>query len=68
MLAFIYKILLLLPLVAMVTCGNIGSTRQDINLSDDGGYTDLLVTIDESVPENRNILQNLKVPLHILLF
>ncbi|XP_067930940.1 calcium-activated chloride channel regulator family member 3-like [Watersipora subatra] len=34
-----------------------------INLSRDGGYTDILIAIDEKVPENLDILEKLQVYL-----
>ena len=48
-------------LTVSVTSTKIGKLRQDINLDEDGGYTDLLVVIDEEVEENVDILTNLQV-------
>ena len=48
-------------LTVSVTSTKIGKLRQDINLDEDGGYTDLLVVIDEEVKENLTLLTNLKV-------
>lgn len=55
------SILLIITLGALATGSNIGSTRQDIQLSDDGGYTDVLIAIHDSVSEDRSILQAIKV-------
>ena len=57
----IHSILLIITLGALATGSNIGSTRQDIQLSDDGGYTDVLIAIHDSVSEDRSILQAIKV-------
>ena len=48
-------------MVMIVDVSNIGGDRQDINLSNDGGYTDLLVAISERVTENTEIINKLKV-------
>ena len=48
-------------IVLAVNSSNIGGARQDINLSNDGGYTDLLVAISERVTENTEIINKLKV-------
>ena len=48
-------------MVMAVNASNIGGDRQDINLSNDGGYTDLLVAINERVTENTEIINKLKV-------
>ena len=48
-------------LLVTAESSNIGGDRQNITLSDDGGYTDLLVVIDEEVKENLTLLTNLKV-------
>ncbi|XP_067929460.1 calcium-activated chloride channel regulator 4A-like [Watersipora subatra] len=47
-------------LVVMVASSNIGKDRQDIRLSPDGGYTDVIVAIDDKVPENVDIINRLK--------
>ena len=57
----IHSILSIITLGALATGSNIGSTRQDIQLSDDGGYTDVLIAIHDSVSEDRSILQAIKV-------
>ena len=44
-----------------ISCSNIGSTRQDIELSEDGGYTDLLIAIHDNVPEDHSLIENIKV-------
>ena len=48
-------------LTVSVTSTKIGKQRQDINLDEDGGYTDLLVVIDKEVEENLDILTKLQV-------
>ncbi|KAF6016854.1 hypothetical protein EB796_024835 [Bugula neritina] len=52
-------IILLVGLLAPVT-GNIGNTRQKITLSDDGGYGNILIAIDESIPEDLDLLLGLQ--------
>ncbi|XP_067930944.1 calcium-activated chloride channel regulator 1-like [Watersipora subatra] len=44
----------------MATSSNIGNDRQDINLSPDGGYTDLLIAIDDKVSEDLAIIDKLQ--------
>ena len=46
---------------AMVQASNIGGDREDIELTNDGGYARLLVAIDENLPENLDILTNIQV-------
>ena len=58
---FLQWIATLLVLVPVVSSSNIGKSRQDINIGSDGGYTDILVAIDERVPENQDIVKNLEV-------
>ena len=48
-------------LTISVTSTKIGKERQEINLDEDGGYTDLLVVIDKEVEENLDILTKLQV-------
>ena len=48
-------------LTVSVTSTIIGNERQEITLSEDGGYTDLLVVIDKEVQENLDILTKLQV-------
>ena len=48
-------------LTVSVESTKIGNDRQDINLDEDGGYTDLLVVIDREVEENSDILTKLQV-------
>ena len=43
-------------LTISVTTTKIEKERQEINLDEDGGYTDLLVVIDKEVEENLDIL------------
>ena len=57
----VYHLLVISLLAVIVTSSNIGNTKQDINLEIDGGYTDLLVAIDEKVSEDLNILTKLQV-------
>ena len=59
--ADLFYLLFTLLLAVLVTSSNIGNTKQDINLDKDGGYTDLLVAIDEKVPEDLSILTKLQV-------
>ena len=58
---FHFVVALISCMVMAVTASNIGGDRQDINLSNDGGYTDLLVAISERVTENTEIINKLKV-------
>ena len=57
----LFYLLFTLLLAVLVTSSNIGNTKQDINLDIHGGYTDLLVAIDEKVPEDLSILTKLQV-------
>ena len=59
----LFYLLFTLLLAVLVTSSNIGNTKQDINLDKDGGYTDLLVAIDEKVPEDFSILTKLQVSM-----
>ena len=61
--ADLFYLLFTLLLAVLVTSSNIGNTKQDINLDKDGGYTDLLVAIDEKVPEDFSILTKLQVSM-----
>ena len=45
----------------LVSCSNIGSARQEIKLGEDGGYTDLLIAIHDSVAEDLSLIQTLQV-------
>ncbi|XP_067930957.1 calcium-activated chloride channel regulator 4-like [Watersipora subatra] len=47
-------------MTVLVTSSNIGNDRQDINLSSDGGYTDILIAIDERVTEDPEIISELQ--------
>ncbi|XP_067930959.1 calcium-activated chloride channel regulator 1-like [Watersipora subatra] len=47
-------------MTVLVTSSNIGNDRQDINLSSDGGYTDILIAIDERVTEDPEIIFELQ--------
>lgn len=47
--------------IAVVTCSNIGATRQEITLDDDGGFINVLVAIHDDVAEDRSILSALEV-------
>jgi len=58
-------IILLVGLLAPVT-GNIGNTRQKITLSDDGGYGNILIAIDESIPEDLDLLLGLQVIVYYI--
>ncbi|KAF6016856.1 CLCA1 [Bugula neritina] len=46
--------------VFCVSGGNIGGTRQEITLSSEGGYGNILVTIEDTVPENLELIDRLK--------
>ena len=58
---FLFAAAIISCIVLAVNSSNIGGDRQDINLSNDGGYTDLLVAISERVIENTEIIDRLKV-------
>ena len=58
---FTFALSIIYCIVMAVNASNIGGDRQDINLSNDGGYTDLLVAISERVTENTEIINKLKV-------
>jgi len=47
----------LLVLFTLVNSSNIGATREDIVHNADGGYSNLLIAIDENVPEDRQLLE-----------
>lgn len=61
MLALEHRVFLLSALVGAILCGNLQNTRQEIKLSSDGGYTNLLVAIDDRVTENYDVLNNIQV-------
>ena len=46
---------------AVVDCSNIGATRQDITLGNDGGFIDILIAIHEDVEEDHGILSSIEV-------
>ncbi|XP_067930947.1 calcium-activated chloride channel regulator 1-like [Watersipora subatra] len=48
-------------MIVMTTSSNIANDRESIKLSQDGGYTNLLIAIDEKVSENLDIIEKLKV-------
>ena len=52
---------LLLICCHMVTSSNIGSTREDIIHNSDGGYSNILIAIDENVGEDRQLLTDIQV-------
>ena len=68
MLTYMGKLLLLLSLVSTIYCANIGNTRQEINLGEDGGYTGLLVAIDERITESTQLINNIRVIVRRTLF
>ena len=51
---------LLLICCHMVTSSNIGSTREDIIHNSDGGYSNILIAIDENVGEDRQLLTDIQ--------
>ena len=55
------KLFLWLLFIDVISCANIGNTRQEIKLSEDGGYTGLLVAIDDRVTENLEIIAKIQV-------
>ena len=66
MAAVLLRLCTLCYLLTLARSSNIGGDRQDINLNSDGGYTDLLVAIDEQVSENLDILTNLQVEMSLV--
>lgn len=44
-----------------VWCDNVGGTRQNIVHDSDGGYTSILLAIDESVPEDLALIDRIQV-------
>ena len=57
-----------LMLVILVSSSNIFGDRQDIGLTEEGGYTDILVAINENVPEDPRIIFKLKVGSDLIMF
>jgi len=47
--------------IVLISGNNIGSTRQSIVHNTDGSYSDILIAIDENVPENTAILTSIEV-------
>lgn len=56
----------LLVLFTLVNSSNIGATREDIVHNADGGYSNLLIAIDENVPEDRQLLEVIQVGFHVI--
>ena len=52
---------LMLALSSVVMSSNIGSTREEITHNSDGGYSKILIAIDESVVEDRQLLTEIQV-------
>ena len=52
---------LLLICCHMVTSSNIGSTREDIIHNSDGGYSNILIAIDENVGKDGHFLTDIQV-------
>ncbi|XP_067929386.1 calcium-activated chloride channel regulator 1-like [Watersipora subatra] len=50
-------------MVAMSTSTNIANDREGIKLSQDGGYINILIAIDDKVPENLDIIEKLQAYL-----
>ena len=63
---FTFAVSIISCMVKTVNASNIGGDRQDINLSNDGGYTDLLVAISVRVTENTEIINRIKVGFHLV--
>ncbi|XP_067929384.1 calcium-activated chloride channel regulator 1-like isoform X2 [Watersipora subatra] len=55
--------ILICCIVVMAASSSIANDRERINLSQDRGYTDILIAIDEKVPENLDIIEKLQVYL-----
>ena len=52
---------------AVVDCSNIGATRQDITLDNDGGFIEILIAIHEDVEEDHGILSSIEVDTKFLI-
>ena len=63
---FYFAVAIISSMVLALNASNIGGDRQDINLSNDGGYTDLLVAISVRVTENTEIINRIKVGFHLV--
>ena len=62
------RVSIFLVVVILVRSSNIFGDRQDIGLTEDGGYTDILVAINENVPEDPRIIFKLKVGFDLIMF
>ena len=64
----LWRVSIFLMLVILVSSSNIFGDRQDMGLTEDGGYTDMLVAINEDVPEDSRIIFKLKVGFDLIMF
>ena len=55
------SILVLLAICCKVYTSNIGNTRQDIIHNSDGGYSNILIAIHSSVPQDTAVIDKIKV-------
>lgn len=50
--------------LTLVKSSNIGATREDIIHNANGGYSNILIAIDENVPEDRKLLTVIQVGIY----
>ena len=50
--------------LTLVKSSNIGATREDIIHNANGGYSNILIAIDENVPEDRELLTVIQVGVY----
>ena len=50
--------------LTLVKSSNIGATREDIIHNANGGYSNILIAIDENVPEDRQLLTVIQVGIY----
>mgnify|MGYP001798023157 FL=1 len=50
--------------LTLVKSSNIGATREDIIHNANGGYSNILIAIDENVPEDRQLLTVIQVGVY----
>ena len=53
--------------LTLVKSSNIGATREDIIHNANGGYSNILIAIDENVPEDRQLLTVIQVCINLPL-
>ena len=56
-----------LATLTLVKSSNIGITREDIIHNANGGYSNILIAIDENVPEDRQLLTVIQVCINLPL-